>query len=259
MDKKVFNAYSQYYDLLYKDKDYETETEYVHNIITKYCKQASHVLELGCGTGIHALRLAEKGYQVEGIDLSETMLRMALERQAEAPIAIAQKLSFLEGDARSYVSTIKFDAIISLFHVLSYMTNHDDLHKTFKTVKNHLKPHGVFIFDCWHGPGVLADKPVSRVRTFENETTCIKRTSVPGFFPEKNIVDVNFEIDILDKQTNKHTVLHEIHSMRYLFIEELKNIADINGLEFIHAEEWLTGNTLSEKSWNACYVCKNKN
>jgi SAM-dependent methyltransferase len=258
MDKKVFEAYSQYYDLLYKDKNYTEETKYVDSLITQFCSQTKSILELGCGTGIHALQLAEKGYKVEGIDLSETMLHRALERQSESPIAISERLSFLEGDIRTYESALKFDTVISLFHVISYMTTNEDLNQAFTTVKKHLKPHGIFIFDCWHGPGVLNDKPVSRTKSFENELVSIKRNSVPHFMSEKNIVDVNFDIHIHNKKTNEDIKLKETHSMRYLFTDELKSLLEINGLEIIHAEEWLTKTTLSENSWNACYVCRNK-
>ena len=72
------------------------------------------------------------------------------------------------------------------------------------------------------------------------------------------MVDVNFEISIHDKEKNKETKLHEMHSMRYLFTDELHSLMKINGLELIHAEEWMTKNALSEHSWNACYVCRNK-
>ena len=258
MDKKKFEAYSQYYDLLYKDKNYKKETEYVNSIISQFCSNAKNILELGCGTGIHASQLAKIGYTVEGVDVSDTMLRLALERRAELPIAISKRLSFLEGDIRTYESVLKFDAIISLFHVISYMTTNEDLNQTFKTAYKHLKPDGIFIFDCWHGPGVLKDKPTSRIKSFENEQVSIKRTSLPNFIPTKNLVEVNFEINIHNKKTHEDIYLKEIHSMRYLFIDELKSIAEINGLEIIHAEEWLSKNVLSENSWYACYVCKHK-
>lgn len=258
MDKKIFEAYSQYYDLLYKDKNYTEETDYVDSIISKFCPQTKTILELGCGTGIHATQLAKKGYTVEGIDISETMLRLALERRSELPIIISEKLSFLEGDIRTYKSALKFNTIISLFHVISYMTSNEDLNQTFKTVYKHLEPEGIFIFDCWHGPGVLKDKPTSRIKSFENEQVLIKRISVPDFIPTDNKVDVNFEINIHNKVTKEDLQLKEIHSMRYLFIDELKSIAEINGLEIIHAEEWLSKHTLSENSWNACYVCRHK-
>lgn len=258
MDNKVFEAYSQYYDLLYKDKNYSGETEYIYSLINQFCPQTKNILELGCGTGIHAKQLAEKGYYVEGIDLSETMLSRAIERQSESTAAVSQRLSFLEGDIRTYESALRFDTIISLFHVMSYMTTNEDLNQTFKTVKKHLRSGGIFVFDCWHGPGVLNDKPVSRSKYFENELVSITRNARPVLFPAKNTVDVNFDIIIHNKKTNDEIKLQELHSMRYLFIEELKSIVDINGLEIIHMEEWVTKNILTENSWNACYVCRNK-
>lgn len=258
MDKKVFEAYSQYYDLLYKDKDYTGETNYIISLIKEYNLNTNHILELGCGTGMHASLLAEHGYKVEGIDLSETMLEMALDRQRKSSVAIAERLAFLEGDIRSYVSSQKFDTIISLFHVMSYMTCNEDLNQAFATVAKHLISDGIFIFDCWHGPGVLHDKPTKRTKEFESDTIKITRVATPGLVPDKNCVDVNFDISILNKSTNKVEKLHEIHSMRYLFMDELGRIAYNHGLKIIHAEEWLTKNTLTELSWNACYVCKHQ-
>lgn len=258
MDKKVFETYSQYYDLLYKDKDYTTETDYIISLIKEYHSNTDTILELGCGTGMHAGMLAEHGYKVEGIDLSQTMLEIALDRQSKFPVSISEKLSFYEGDIRNYESSKKFDAIISLFHVISYMTSNTDLNQAFTTVSKHLKSNGIFIFDCWHGPGVLYDKPIKRTKTFENEKIQITRVATPGLFPDKNCVDVNFDINILNKSTNNIEKLHEIHCMRYLFMEELNNMANKHGLEIIHAEEWLTKKSLTKQSWYACYVCKHK-
>lgn len=258
MDKKVFETYSQYYDLLYKDKDYTTETNYIISLIKEYNVNTNHILELGCGTGMHASILAEKGYYVEGIDLSQTMLDMAIERKNKSSIAVSERLSFSKGDIRNYESLQKFDTIISLFHVISYMTKNEDLNQAFNTVAKHLKPDGIFIFDCWHGPGVIQDKPVERTKHFENEKIQITRMAKPILYPEKNCVDVNFDISIFNKHTNTIEKLDEIHSMRYLFMEELNSVANNYDLEIIHAEEWLTKKSLTEQSWNACYVCKNK-
>lgn len=258
MGQKVFEAYSLYYDLLYKDKDYTSEINYVQSLIKQFSPDTTNVLELGCGTGIHASKLAEKGYTVVGIDKSETMLQRALKLQSELPASVSKNVSFLEGDIRTYESTSKFDAIISLFHVMSYMSSEEDLNKAVQTVKKHLKLKGIFIFDCWYGPAVLFDKPVSRTKFFENDIVSVKRISVPEMDPDKHIVDVNFEISIHDKLENKDATLHETHRMRYLFTDEIHRLMEINELKIIHFEEWLTGAPLSENSWNACYVCRNK-
>ena len=73
----VFGSYSHYYNLLYKDKDYVGETEYIHNLILKHKRGAASILNLGCGTGRHDLLLAQMGYEVTGVDQSEEMLAVA--------------------------------------------------------------------------------------------------------------------------------------------------------------------------------------
>ena len=65
-----FKLYSQYYDLLYQDKDYEKEALYVHDLIQTYVPQAKNILELGSGTGKHAQRFSNLGYAILGIERS---------------------------------------------------------------------------------------------------------------------------------------------------------------------------------------------
>jgi ubiquinone/menaquinone biosynthesis C-methylase UbiE len=62
----VFADYARYYDLLYRDKDYAAEAEYVAGLIRKFHPAARSILELGSGTGIHASLPAEKGFTVHG-------------------------------------------------------------------------------------------------------------------------------------------------------------------------------------------------
>ena len=61
---KVFSDYAQYYDLINQQKDYKQEVDYIISILNKFGPNAKHLLELGCGTGLHAINLAEKGYHV---------------------------------------------------------------------------------------------------------------------------------------------------------------------------------------------------
>ena len=71
------SLYSQYYDLLYSDKDYEGEVDYVNTLLRENSNNAKTLLDMGCGTGAHAEIFCDKGYKVHGIDLSEDMLKTA--------------------------------------------------------------------------------------------------------------------------------------------------------------------------------------
>ena len=89
---KAFGGYARYYDLLYRDKDYLGETEFVERLIQRHSPGARRILELGCGTGIHAVMLAEKGYEVTGLDLSEGMLEVAAQRVVKLPKTISDRI-----------------------------------------------------------------------------------------------------------------------------------------------------------------------
>ena len=77
----TFGNYSRYYNLLYKDKDYNGEVGFIHKLIQKYSPDAQNILDLGCGTGRHDALLAEKGYAMTGVDMSEEMLLIASSQQ----------------------------------------------------------------------------------------------------------------------------------------------------------------------------------
>jgi len=164
---QVFDAYAAYYDLLYQDKDYQTEADFVHALLAKHGVPAGgQILELGCGTGKHAECFARMGYTLHGVDMSPAMVDVA---NARKPADVAAKLEFAVGDVRDVWVAKQFDAVISLFHVASYQTTNADLLAMFKTAATHLKPGGVFLFDCWYGPAVLSDRPVMRVKRMQND------------------------------------------------------------------------------------------
>jgi SAM-dependent methyltransferase len=155
----VFGNYARYYDLLYRDKDYLGETQFIQNLIQAHAPKAKSILELGCGTGIHASLLAQQNFQIYGVDISHEMLQKASDRFSKLPAEVSSRLNFAHGDIRQLRLNHTFDVILSLFHVISYQTSNDDLMAAFKTVKQHLKPGGIFIFDIWYGPAVLSDRP----------------------------------------------------------------------------------------------------
>jgi SAM-dependent methyltransferase len=253
---KVFDAYSQYYDLLYRDKNYRSETEYIDKLIRAYAPQTKTILELGSGTGTHAMQLSHLGYNIHGIDQSPAMLEIANSKLQTSTRSLKGRVQFEMADIRNFNGKIIYDAAISLFHVMSYMQTQQDLLAAMQTAKKNIKQHGIFIFDCWHGPAVMEDKPISRTKLFENEGLHITRTSFPEHIPEKNSVTVNFSILVRNKITGETTKLKETHAMRYLFQEEIRELAFQSGFALLSEEEWMSGHPLSDKTWNACYILR---
>lgn len=249
----VFSKYAHYYDLFYHDKDYKAETRYVDTLIRKYYPEAKNILELGCGTGRHAEFLNKKGYEICGLDVSSEMIEQAQRRAGKARHKNAA-MTFIKSDIRDFALPKTYDVIISLFHVVSYQKSNEDLKAVFTKTKEHLTPKGIFIFDCWYGPAVLTERPTVKVKRYENEDIVATRIAEPVMLPNKNRVNVNYQIFIRDKKNGAVEEISETHKMRYLFKPELDAFLSEIGLEIIHSEEWLTGRSPGFNTWNVCFV-----
>lgn len=250
----VFGNYARYYDLLYRDKDYFGEAQFIHKLIQSHAPNTQSLLDLGCGTGIHATLLAKEGYQVHGVDLSQEMLQRATERLSQMPVDLVSKLSFSQGDIRQVRLNQKFDVVLSLFHVISYQSTNEDLLAAFQTVKEHLKPGGILIFDVWYGPAVLSDRPAVRVKRLEDEEILVTRIAEPVMYPNDNWVDVNYQIFIRDKSNDSVEEVKESHRMRYLFKPEVNFFLTQSGLTLIDSAEWLTSKISGFTTWSVYFV-----
>ncbi len=254
---KVFGVYAGYYNLLYQDKDYRSEVEYIYSLIDRHAPGSVSVLELGCGTGKHALLLARKGLEVHGIDTSQDMLGQARKQIGGATDEIAaSRVSLEQGDVRTWRCDQKFDVTLSLFHVMSYQTTNQDLYAAFSTASAHLKQGGVFIFDCWYGPAVLAERPAVRVKRLENDEIQVIRIAEPDLYPNENRVDVNYHVFIRNKATEDVNEIKEKHSMRYLFYPEIEKLLADVGMSILVAEEWMSGREPGLDTWGVCFVAQ---
>ncbi|MBE9488796.1 MAG: class I SAM-dependent methyltransferase [Bacteroidetes bacterium] len=245
----VFNDYAIYYDLLYKDKNYIKESEYVDSLIKRNAVNAIHILELGCGTGAHAEHLARMGYTVHGVDMSKEMLARAEIRKAGLPADVAARLSFSLGDVRSVRTEKIYNVVISLFHVMSYQSTNDDLAAAFETARTHLTSGGLFLYDFWYGPAVLTQYPDTRVKRLENSEIKVTRIAEPELFVNENLVDVNYDVFIENKKDGGIEQLNEKHRMRYFFLPELEWYRRTFWKELV-SEEWLSGDSLNKNSWS---------
>jgi SAM-dependent methyltransferase len=251
----VFDHYARYYDLLYRDKDYAAEVNYLVVQIRQQLPQAARILELGCGTGAHAEFLARMGFHVHGVDFSDTMLAQAEERKASLPAEIAQRLSFSSGDVRTVRTGETYDVVLSLFHVMSYQTTNTDFSSAMTTAACHLAPDGLFLFDYWYGPAVLLQKPDIRTKRLEDSQIKVIRIAEPVLHPNRNVVDVNYTVFVEAKDTGLIRQMQETHSMRYFFLPELANYGSPQLIECgNHA--WMTTEPPCADSWAALRIMK---
>jgi SAM-dependent methyltransferase len=246
----VFNEYSRYYDLLYRDKDYPGEADFVASMIRAYHPSAASVLELGCGTGRHAELLAGRGFRLHGIDLSGGMLAEALGRRSQLPAELAAALDFTHGDVREIRLGTRFDAVISLFHVMNYQTSNSDLDAIFATAAAHLAPGGLFFFDFWYGPAVLAERPEVRIKRLNDTEIDVTRIAEPQLHQEENCVSVNYEINIVRMADGAFSRFSESHRMRYLFLPEINTLFERHGMDPVLFCEWMSGNAPGLGTWS---------
>ncbi|GBG03764.1 SAM-dependent methyltransferase [Azospira sp. I13] len=253
---KVFDHYARYYDLLYRDKDYRGEADFIIEQVRAHAPGARSILELGCGTGIHAQLIAEAGYAVHGIDFSEAMLASAQARRAGLAPELQGRLDFSQGDVRAFRSGRTYDVVISLFHVFSYQTRNADLQAAFATAAEHLAPGGVLVFDYWYGPAVLAQRPETRVKRLSDGDLSVLRIAESSLDDMASTVDVNYETTVSVGETRE--VIRETHRMRYLFIPEIELLAAQFGFEPVVHQAWMEQGKPSSASWGAFSVLRKR-
>lgn len=245
--------YSSAYDLLYRDKDYDAECDQIEQIIRNYHQEpVITILDLGCGTGNHSIRLAQRGYSVTGVDLSNEMLAVARQKAKDYNI----DCTFIQSDICTFKNGQKFDIIIMMFAVLGYLTENEDLLKALGTVHEHLNPGGLFICDVWYGPAVLHQKPGERVRVFDEGNTKIFRASFGDLDSLRHIVKVRFRLWKIEGDRLVEDILEE-HHMRFFFPQELKILFKGADLDLVTIKPFPDMDGIpDETTWNIILIGK---
>jgi SAM-dependent methyltransferase len=257
MTDKVFGrVYASQYDILYADKDYEAECDLIEDVFRKYGNdKIKTVLDLGCGTGNHAIPMVRRGYRMTGVDISEEMLACA---RAKSQSAGSERQNFLHGDVRNIDLHKQFDAVLMMFAVLGYQTTNEDVFSALNTASRHLKPGGLFIFDVWYGPAVLMQRPTEKVKIIPTPKGKIIRTASGQLDTFRHLCEVRYKIfRIEDMRIVSES--EESHLMRYFFPQELAFFlkqADLD-IQQISAFNDLR-QAASEKSWNILTVSRKR-
>ncbi|MGJ7035037.1 class I SAM-dependent DNA methyltransferase [Anoxybacillus eryuanensis] len=138
----TYERFASWYDQLMSDAPYDAWCALVERTVASY-HVGKRLLDLGCGTGELAIRLAEKGFEVTGVDLSEQMLAIAQMKAEERGVA----LSFFQQDMREFGPFEPFDTIVIFCDSLNYLLQEEDVIATFSRAYDQLRPGGLFLFD----------------------------------------------------------------------------------------------------------------
>lgn len=163
---EAYTSFAAVYDRFMDNVPYEEWTEYLGGLLAEYGVKDGLVLDLGCGTGMMTEALARRGYDMIGVDNSEDMLQIAMEKRAESGADIL----YLLQDMQAFELYGTVAAVVSICDSMNYLTEYKDLVSTLSLVNNYLDPGGIFIFDLntlYKYRDVIGDSTIA-----ENRETC---------------------------------------------------------------------------------------
>lgn len=138
-----YGVFSEFYDALTANVSYDTVSQVLSSLLTRYGKSRGLLLDLACGTGSVSVRLAKKGYEVIGVDLSPEMLSEAQNKAYSA----GQNILFLCQDMTALDLYGTVDAAVCTLDGLCHLPNEESVFAALQKVSLFMNPGGVFLFD----------------------------------------------------------------------------------------------------------------
>lgn len=218
----AYTTFAQVYDLFMDNVPYEEWSEYLLSVLKEYGIHSGVICDLGCGTGKMTRLLAQAGYDMIGVDLSEDMLAIASEQNEEGILYLCQDMCELE-----LYGTAK--AMVSVCDSINYLLEEDEIIWTLQSVNRYLEPGGIFIFDF---------NTVYKYETVLGDTTiCENREE--GSFIWENYYDKEEQINEYDltlfirEEDGRYRKYEETHYQRGYELETIKKFIEQSGLEFL--------------------------
>ncbi|MFB6201237.1 MAG: class I SAM-dependent methyltransferase [Halorhabdus sp.] len=253
MTDGAFESYfATVYDDLYHDKDYEREVERVLSLFASHGHDPNRILDVGCGSGSHAIHLAERGLSVTGVEPSEKMATLAREKVRDR--GLADNVTIEQTTIEEFSTPETFDAAVAQFNVWGYLTDNTALRRGFRAVKNSLHAECPFVFDTWYGPAVLQIEPDARFKKIELNSGVLYRYARPTMDTERNVVDVEYDVVHVEGDSVVERG-SEIHSLRYFFRPEMEAFCEQTNLELQTVIPFDEANDcVGVDTWNVVWV-----
>jgi ubiquinone/menaquinone biosynthesis C-methylase UbiE len=142
----MFTNSAELYDVVYSWKDYAKESQQIEEMIAAHSRSdGNSLLDVACGTGKHLKYLRDQ-FDVEGLDLDESLLAIARKRLPDIPLHLGDMCDFNLGK--------QFDVVTCLFSAIGYVGSVERMNLAVRTMARHLKPGGVLLFEAWLSPDI---------------------------------------------------------------------------------------------------------
>lgn len=227
---------------------YEAWKEYILRELKHEKIDSGLILDLGCGTGRMTRLLAEAGYDMIGVDVSEEMLMIARDISAEKD----DQILYLLQDMREFELYGTVRAVISVCDAMNYMMEEEDLYQVFSLVNNYLDPGGLFVFDL---------NTIYKYEKLLAENT-ICETREEGSFIWENYYDVKERVNEYDltlfirEKGDLYRKYEETHFQRAYSIQTVRELLERAGLSFVGVYDADVGGNVREDSEKVYFVAK---
>ncbi len=245
---EAYSGFAKVYDLFMDNIPYEEWTNYVKELLAEEGIKDGILLDLGCGTGSVTELLAKAGFDMIGIDNSEEMLDIAMEKRYESGLDIL----YLLQDMREFELYGTVKGVVSICDSMNYILDDEDLLDVFKLVHNYLDNDGIFIFDMntmYKYREILADHTFAEDR---EESSFIWE----NFYDEEeeiNQYDLSLFVQEEDGRFRKY---EETHLQRAYEQETVEELIKESGLELLHVYDAFKRELPAEDSQRIYYVCR---
>ncbi|MEO0275233.1 MAG: class I SAM-dependent methyltransferase [candidate division WOR-3 bacterium] len=234
--EKIFDKIAPYYDILMQNIDYKGWAQYFIKICELFNVHPEKILDIACGTGEEIVYLCEMGFDITGVDISESMLEIAKRK-----LKGKKNVRLLKMDMRELNLNEKFDAVFSFFDSMNYLLTIEDMERCFKGVYNVLKNNGIFIFDM--------NTYYSLKEIWDNSTTIKERGNVYSIWKnewneEERISTLKLLLHV--KEKDKSFLIEEIHKEKAYFPDEIESLLKKVSFKKVYFFDFKTFNEINE-------------
>ena len=256
-----YTSFARVYDIFMDNVPYQEWADFLDAILQKYgcfgknltvnptqdsemeqalMSERNSVLDLGCGTGTLTELLADKGYDMIGIDNAEEMLEIAMEKRMQS----GKDILYLLQDMREFELYGTVGAVISVCDSLNYILDEEDMQQVFHLVNNYLYPGGIFVFDF---------NTVYKYETIIGDTTIAENREDCSFIwdnyyhDEERINEYDLTI-FVEEEEDLFRRFSETHYQKGYTLLEMKQFVQNAGLEFVTAMDADTHEEVTEES-----------